>query len=209
MLHFSRVLLSNFSSPLDFELRADHEGDNMTSKRQVFIAKLIRTLVDEWGYDEVQKALTQLSDQDGRDHLAFAWREESQQRLTSNREASKSKRPTAVEQATKLSIPDGQRESLLAIAAKLDRKEFLPSVGDVREFLAMMGEDSEGMKDRSDGFRRLLRSLSLLPSDRLEHLASSSRYSGPAQLGPLSDAIRSTGEAIRRGESVPEREQNS
>jgi hypothetical protein len=46
--------------------------------------------------------------------------------------------------------------------------------------------------DRLDGFRRLLPPLSQLRPDRLKRLASSTRYSGPAQLGPLSDAINAT-----------------
>jgi hypothetical protein len=166
-----------------------------TSKRQPFLVKLIRTLVEEWGYADVEKALAQVSG---------VSRDPSM-----NREASQRKKPTAVEQVARLSIPDREREALLVIAAKFDRKEFLPSVVDIREFLAMRGEDSGRLKDRLEGFRRLLRSLSQLPSDTLQGLANSARYSGPAQLGPLSDAIRSTGEAIRRKEGVPGPEQKS
>lgn len=178
----------------------------MTSKRQAFRVKLIRTLVEEWGYDEVQKALAQLSDVGSGAHIASASGMKAPQQPSPNREASRSKKPTAVEQVTRLRTPDGERETLLAIAAKFDRKEFLPSVGDIREFLAMMGEDSGSMKDRLDGFRRLLPPLSQLPTDRLKRLASSTRYSGPAQLGPLSDAIKSTGESIRRSGKAPEPE---
>jgi hypothetical protein len=108
-----------------------------------------------------------------------------------------------------LGSADGSRETLLALAAKFDRKEFLPSVVDIREFLAMMGEESGGIKDRADGFRRLLPSFSQLLPDKLEHLVNSARYSGPARLGPLSDAIRSTGEAIRRRDGVRDPDQNS
>jgi hypothetical protein len=175
------------------------EGKSVTSKHQALLAKLVRTLVEEWGHDEVQKALAQLSNVSS-GHV-------SPERAS--RQASRWKKPTAVQQVTRLDIPDGQRETLLALAAKFDRKQFLPSVVDIREFLAMRGEDSGGVNDRIDGFRRLLRSFLELPAERLEHLVSSTRYSGPARLGPLSDAIRSTGEAIRRRGEVPEPEQNS
>jgi hypothetical protein len=180
----------------------------MTSKHQAFLVRLMRMLVEEWGYDEARKALAQLSDMGNGAHIA-ASRERGPQKPSTNRKGNRSKKPTAVEQVTRLSLLDGERDTLLAIAAKFDRKEFLPSVGDIREFLAMMGADSGGMKDRLDGFRRLLPPLSQLPPDKLKHLASSTTYSGPAQLGPLSDAIRSTGEAIRRSEKAPEPEQKS
>jgi hypothetical protein len=175
----------------------------MTSRHQAFLTKLVRMLVEEWGYDEVQRALAQLSEMGG----GTAPEERAARQPSSKREGSRSKKLTAVEQVARLSIPDRERETLLGIAAKFDQKEFLPRVVDIREFLAMRGEDSSGVKDRLDGFRRLLRSLSKLPSDKLEGLMSSARYSGPARLGPLSDAIRSTGEALRRNEGAlgPER----
>jgi hypothetical protein len=181
----------------------------MTSKHHVFLVKLTRMLVEEWGYNEVQKALAQLSDVRGAAHIASAPRWLASQQPSPSREANRSKKPTAVEQVTRLSTPDSERETLLAIAAKFDRKEFLPRVGDIREFLAMVGEESGAIKDRLDGFRRLLPTLSQLPPERLKHVASSGRYSGPAQLGPLSDAINATGEAIRRSERAPDPEQKS
>ncbi len=181
----------------------------MTSKHRALLAKLTQTLVEEWGYNEVQEALSQLSNAERQARMASTSRKLAPQQPLPKRAANRSKKPTAVEQVTRFSTPDSERETLLAIAAKFDRKEFLPSVGDIREFLAMMGEESGAMKDRLDGFRRLLPRLSQLPSDRLERLASSTRHSGPAQLGPLSDAIKSTGEAIRRSETAPDPEQKS
>ncbi|HXQ53591.1 MAG TPA: hypothetical protein VN802_21040 [Stellaceae bacterium] len=181
----------------------------MTSKRHALLLKFVETLVEEWSYDEVQRALTELPDAAGGTHAASALVGGVSQHPSFNRGVNRSKRPTAVEQVTKLSNWNGERETLLVIAEKFDRKEFLPSIGDIREFLAMMGEASAGMKDRLDGFRRLLSSLTQLPPDKLKRLASSTSYSGPAQLGPLSDAIKSTGDAIRRSEMVPETEQKS
>jgi hypothetical protein len=181
----------------------------MTSRHQAFLTKLVRMLVEEWGYDEVQRALAQLSEMGGGTLVSSAPEERAARQPSSKREGSRSKKLTAVEQVARLSIPDRERETLLGIAAKFDQKEFLPRVVDIREFLAMRGEDSSGVKDRLDGFRRLLRSLSQLPSDKLEGLMSSARYSGPARLGPLSDAIRSTGEALRRNEGAPGPERKS
>jgi hypothetical protein len=169
----------------------------LTAGRQVSLVKLIRMLVEECGYTQVQKALSEVSGTDV-----------SSEREKVNREASRRKKPTAVELVHKLTIPDREREIILVIAGKFDRKEFLPSIVDIREFLSTRGEEPSGVKDRMDGFRRLLRLLSQLPREKLEGLANSSRYAGPAQLGPLSDAIRTTGEAIRRNEGKPEQEKS-
>jgi hypothetical protein len=169
------------------------------TRHQRLLANLIETLVEEWGHEEVQRTLAQLSD---------GTRVTPPERGL--RTSGRPKKPTAVEQISKLGETGDVYENLHVIATKFDRKEFLPSVADVREFLAMMGENVGIVKDRSDAFRRLLHSLSKLPSDRLEHLARSTSHSGPAQLGPLSDAIKSTGDSLRRSEGpTPELEENS
>ena len=169
----------------------------MTQHRKL-LSNMMELLVDEWGYEEVRRTLAQLADRPrhvSRDRAFLP--------------PLHSRKPTAIEQVIKLRATGTAHANLLILAEKFDRREFLPSTGDVREFLAMMGENVEVVKDRSGAFRRLLHSLSSLPSDRLEHLAHSSSHSGPAQLGPLSDAIKSTGESIRRSGKPPELTENS
>src|ERR1700731_3108417 len=139
MPHCSGILLTNSSDLLDLEHQVDYRRNSMTSKQHAFLVKLTRMLVEEWGYNEVQKALAQLSDVRSGAHIASASRRLASQQPSPNREANRSKKPTAVEQVTRFSTPDSEREALLVIAAKFDRKEFLPRVGDIREFLAMMG----------------------------------------------------------------------
>jgi hypothetical protein len=95
--------------------------------------------------------------------------------------------------------PDGEkRDALLELAERYDRKQFLPSVADVREFLIMMGERPVGMKDRKEAFRVLSRSLIQLPLEDLQQLTRTGLHSGPSQLGPLSDAISAAGERMTR-----------
>lgn len=171
----------------------------MTAKRKPLLTQLLRVLVEEWGYDNVKEALAHLP------HEALVASEVGDP-LTraSRRERNRSKRPNALDAIRKLQTPDDRRDALLAIAAKFDERRFLPSVGDIRQFLSMMGREPIAMKDRSDGVRSLIAVLVELPLERLEHLASSSSYSGPAQLGPLSDAIRIAGATLRRDEAALE-----
>ncbi len=168
----------------------------MTHSRKVLLMELLRTLVGEWGFEEVHGTLEQLSQVRDDGHSGLLSQERPRPPM-SGREVSRSRRPSAAEQVAKVGDLDGRREALLAIAAKFDQRTFLPNVADIREFLAMMGVESGALKDRSDGFRRLLGPLTRLSPERLKCLASSNKYSGPAQLGPLSDAIRSAGAAIR------------
>jgi hypothetical protein len=104
----------------------------------------------------------------------------------------------ATGQVEQAGLEGERKEALLRIADRYDRKRFLPSVADVREFLAMMDEGPIGMKDRKDAFRALLRSLMRLPVERLQQLALTAQHSGPSELGPLSDAIGAAGERLQR-----------
>lgn len=172
----------------------------MTGNRKHLLVDLLQTLVREWGFDEVQKSLANIfpaSDDIGEGALI---RKRSRPQ-TSGRDVTRSGRPSARELVSKINDLNDKRDALVTIALKFDQKEFLPTVADMKEFLAMMGEETGALKDRSDGFRRLLNHLTQLPIERLERLASGTSYSGPSRLGPLSDAIKSVGAAIRQHEA--------
>lgn len=164
------------------------------TNRKALLSSLLRALVQEWGHKEVETALGQLSEWDGRTHtqLPASGGPEAIQR---SRKATKLR---ACEQVARAHLPEVQEAVMLELAKRFDRKQFLPSVSDVREFLVMMGERPGAMKDRSEAFRWLLKSLSGLPPERLDQLVNSGLHSGPSQLGPLSDAIATAAASLPR-----------
>jgi hypothetical protein len=150
-------------------------------------------MIREWGREAVLHAL------DGLVEGAPGRESETPGSFSrSDQKHRRSKKPSAVQLVGKTNQPDVRREFLMVIASKYDEKRFLPTLGDVREFLAMTGGRRRSIKDRSEGFRLLLDSTKELPLEQLEHLAASSVFSGPSQLGPLSDAIAASGEARRQ-----------
>jgi hypothetical protein len=163
----------------------------MTSRRAL-LNNLLRTLVKEWGYEEVQSALAHLSDSAGE---IDAPPPEGRGSEPVQRKRTKL---LASEQVARAHLPDAKAVALRELATRFDRKEFLPSISDVREFLVMMGERPGAIKDRSTAFRLLLTALSGLAPERLERLANSARHSGPSQLAPLSDAISTAAASLPR-----------
>ncbi|WP_428669273.1 hypothetical protein [Reyranella sp.] len=172
----------------------------MTMKRNAFLATLLQAIVAEYGHEEVLDALTRLSHTGDHGNVASQPKQQLSPMLSRQGKTVKPKRPTAVDQVNKASSVTRERDEILTLANRFDRKDFLPSVGDIREFLAMTGSIVEGLTSRNEGFRHLLPVLVKLPPERLKRLANSNSHSGPAQLGPLADAIRSAGETIRRGD---------
>lgn len=161
----------------------------MAARRVSSLTKWVQLLVEDWGYDEVYNALLELP-----------------QRKKPGYPGKKPGLPkrSAVEQIQRSNLPHDARQHLAKIAQKFDEKQFLPTIGDIKHFLAMSGIPySDLPRHRVDIFRYLLPFFASLPSDRLLDIASNDLYSGPAQLGPLSDAISSTGEALRGSETPP------
>jgi hypothetical protein len=159
--------------------------------REMLLDRLLHTLVDEWGHENVAAALARIA-VSSNDPLA------ERQPIPKVRPAGKGARPSAVARIEQAALEGEQKDALLELAVRYDRKQFLPSVADVREFLIMTGERPIDMKDRKEAFRILLRNLTQLPVERLRQLASTALHSGPSQLGPISDAIAAAGERLPR-----------
>ena len=158
--------------------------------------KLLRALVEEWGYQRVESELARMLHEDG-------GADSTHSPAAATRYNRKSRRQTsAIEQVTRAEFAPGKKEALAEIARRFDKKMFLPTSADIREFLVMLGEKPQPTKDRAAAFRYLLTPLSALPAERLKYLASSSLHSGPSQLGPISDAISDAAASLPRNQDT-------
>lgn len=160
-------------------------------RRKPLLLKLLRTLVDEWGFEEVASTLADMTVYSKDPSAEGA-------EVPRARPSRKKAKLTATEQIERAIMEGEQKQIMLQLAARYDQKLFLPRLSDVREFLSMMGEKPIGMKDRSEAFRILLRGLLQMPMARVQQLAQTALYSGPSELGPLSDAIAAAGERLPR-----------
>lgn len=152
---------------------------------------LLQALVNEWGFDRVAADLEHIGGAGPHDAARSA-------RRGGARQPTARPRQQAVAQVLRVRLPPDQEAPLLVLAERFDSKTFLPSVADIREFLGMMGEDAGALKDRSAAFPLVLRRLSHLTPAQLEALAANPRFSGPARLGPLSEAIAARALSLAR-----------
>ncbi len=152
--------------------------------RDNLLGRLLKVLIDEWGYDPVRECLETL-------HTSNEVQEvdSSKQR----RPRKKTEKPTASVLASKISLPPEQKRLIQSLAERYDAKLFLPTAGDIRYFFEMHSEVPPSSKQRSDNFRRILKLLSTLQESTLRKIIEDDAHSGPSQLGPLSDAMRNAG----------------
>jgi hypothetical protein len=165
--------------------------------RKTLLTNLLKTLLIEWGADEVHSTLDRLTVQSDGHGL------ESHQPKRSLSDSGD--RLTAINLVNRLELDDERKRWLAILAARFDDKDFLPATADVREFIIMAGERPPAMKNRRDSFRNLLRILVGLSPERLQQIADAASHAGPAQLGPISDAIAAAGERLPRRNHDPDR----
>lgn len=163
----------------------------MSGSRDNSLRALVRVLVQEWGHAKVQRAVEDALSLGTVDRAA---RPASEKRLISRKSNTK---PTARQQVDKTSAPEHRKQILFRVAEMFDKRELMPSVADVRNFLEMRGFEPGLIKDRSDAFKAILRVMVVMSDDRLEKLARDSTRSGPNQLGPLSEAISNAASEAR------------
>jgi hypothetical protein len=164
----------------------------------MFLVRLIEALVDEWGAEQVETTVY--------DVVAggkVRRRESRTALLPRSAKSGVQRKPNAAEQVGRLQVDGPRRNVLLEIAAQFDRKQFLPSVADVREFLILSGGHPSGIKDRTEGFRTLLQMLVEVPDERLQSVLEAAKHAGPSQLGPISDAISNAGQRMASRHEPP------
>lgn len=171
-----------------------------TRSRIAVVDEMLRVLVNEWGYDVVLQCLKNVE----RLPLSALDAKPSGPALGQHRTANVSgeardrmPRPSAVACVSRMGVPDEKREFLLALASRFEKRRFLPTIGDVRNFLEINHAPVGNLNKREAAIPKVFRVLLTLPDERLDKILREDGYSGPSQLGPLSDAIKASSAAIR------------
>ena len=104
----------------------------------------------------------------------------------------KGSKATASDYVSKLDVPDEKRRLLADVATKFDRKLFLPTIGDIGNFCHVYGIEQPTSKSRAGVISRLFFHMAKMETEDVRKFLEDGMYSGPSQLGPISDAIRRT-----------------
>lgn len=146
---------------------------------------ILLSLVNGWGYSAVRASLEDLHEG-----------AQAAPKPTRTRKGV-AKPGAAVSLVEQLSVPPERKASLRALAIHYDAGSAFPRLSDARAFLLSHQRDAKNIKSRSQAFKRMLPLLTEMSEKGLEKVISRSRHSGPAELDPISRAIRSAGETMR------------
>jgi hypothetical protein len=160
-----------------------------TSSENQLLDELLKTLLHRWGGAVVRRHLDVLEGKQGT---------RAKSRQIENRSKGV-RRLTAYEYVEKRAqaFPE-RREALLELASRFDKKRFLPTVADVRNFLNTKEPDRKMIERREAAIAKIFQVLQSLSTEQLQGILRDENYAGPSRLGPLSEAIRESG-AMRLG----------
>ena len=148
----------------------------------------LRGIVLKYGIERVDRALNQFrkSSLDSADRPRPVHKQ--------NRSQTKEPPTGARVYVSKLEVSAEQKLLLEQLAVKFEKKAFLPTVGDIRNFCAIYGIDLPRSSSRVSAIPTIFRHLSRLAPEEARSILQANSFSGPSQLAPIADAIRRSSE---------------
>ena len=96
---------------------------------------------------------------------------------------------TAMERVEKMDLPSETADSVVQLAKRFDEKSFMPTFGDIAQFCRVYDVEEPASKSRASAISRVFSTLAAMDAEDLQILLDYGAFSGPARLGPISDAI--------------------
>lgn len=153
--------------------------------RDEILREMLTTLINGWGRKSVFDALNEIAGVDKAEDVA-----NMQPGGTASNELN------AVRLVTELQITNGRKVLMLQLAKDYEAGSAFPKISDVKAFLASHNHRTNELRSRDQSFRMIIPILQKMSEKGLLVLLSRSRHSGPADLGSISDAIKSVGQNL-------------
>ena len=102
---------------------------------------------------------------------------------------------TAPEHVAKMDLPPETAQPVVELAARFERKTFLPTFGDIRHFCHTYGIDEPASKSRASAIPRVFKAIAAMEAEDIQRMLDDGMFSGPSRLAPIADAIRRSSKA--------------
>lgn len=156
----------------------------------------LSALILEFGFSRVERALrkNRPSTRKSRDPEK---RDELSHKPNSVKHPKAKLKKSALEYAEQMKLDPEKQELVTALAAKFERKEFLPTFVDVDYFCKYFGIVTPASRSRVSSIPRVFKYLASMESQDIRKIIEDGMFSGPARLGPIAEAILRNGRAQR------------
>ena len=106
-------------------------------------------------------------------------------------------RPTATDYVARMDLPQFVREPLGELASRFDDRSFLPTIGDVRNFLLFCDYEGTTPKNRGAAAPCVFKLLARMDPARVASICAERMFSGPANMLPIAEAIGEASTGVR------------
>ena len=174
----------------------------MTNRK---IETILRPIVQEHGLGSVLEALGKIASED-KAQSAPPHAVNGADKPAKSNKSKRSKKPTATEYVAKMELLPEKRTTIGEMAERFERKDFLPTFGDIRNFCQIYGIDVPASKTRASAIPRVFKFIATeMDAREAQRILDDGMFSGPSRLGPIADAIRRNGRASRAESYTPAR----
>ena len=108
-------------------------------------------------------------------------------------------RVTASEYVLKMQLHPGKRLIVSRAAELFERRLFLPTIADIQDFFLSYDLGGPKPKARASAVPSIFSFISTMDTTEIEKLLNCGLFSGPTELGPIADAIRTTSKENPQG----------
>ena len=146
----------------------------------------LRSMIEQFGFESVSQTLREME----RDQVELKTRTVVRPKRVRNHGSSNKRRVSAVEYVRRMDIPGERAEVIVRVAEEFERRTFLPTVRDVLSFCETYGIEQPKSRTRASGIPRIFKFLVTVDVAEVRTMLDDRMFSGPAELGPIADAIR-------------------
>ncbi len=148
----------------------------------------LRELVREHGLEQVSRSLHEIGGIDGHAQGATPSSGTAAQRAAGPR-AKRKRAVTALERVEKMDLPSETADDVVQLAKRFDEKSFMPTFGDIAHFCSVYDIEVPASRSRTSAISRVFSTIAAMSAEDIQILVDYGAFSGPARLGPISEAI--------------------
>ena len=153
---------------------------------------VLASIVERYGFETVSRLLHEMEAGD-----AGPTERKARTQTGRKRRGQTKRRRSAVDYVQAMEVPPERASVVRRAAEEFERRAFLPTLSDVRSFCEAYGLEAPGSRSRATGIPRIFKFLLTMDVADVEKMLDDGLFSGPAQLGPIADAIRGKAKEYR------------
>lgn len=146
------------------------------------------SMVEQYGFKTVSRVLHEMEARDPGLNSGDQAKAQARRQRKAGRRIKQ--RLSAVDFVQSIEVPAERAAVVRRAAEEFERRAFLPTLNELRSFCEAYGIEKPRSRSRASGIPRIFKFLVTMAVADVERMLDDREFSGPAELGPIADAIR-------------------